>query len=184
MKIFIPTFIKGGANYGFIYRNKYPHPSILFSSLSILRVLLHLSPRLFDYDTPVYENLKISPCLFHPVLQLSTKEYSSKHTQVFEREIQPHEMVTQSPAIIFSQQGFMLLVFLDKFCLNKVKDLITRTRWSLCSWSLYHWIFSQLVITKNLRKFDVYWKNVLQWIPKIIESTTYALTFAFVILKV
>ena len=93
-------------------------------------------------------------------------------------------MVTQSPAIIFSQQGFMLLVFLDKFCLNKVKGLITRTRWSLCSWSLYHWIFSQFVVTKNLRKLDVYWKNVLQWIPKIIESTSYALTFVFVILRV
>ena len=29
------------------------------------------------------------------------------------------------------------------------------------------------------RKIDVYWKNVLQWIPKINESTTFVLTSVF-----
>ena len=29
--------------------------------------------------------------------------YPSKHTEVFEREIQPHEMRPLSPAVIFNQ---------------------------------------------------------------------------------
>ena len=31
------------------------------------------------------------------------KSYSSKYTEVFEREIKPHEMVAQPPAMIFNQ---------------------------------------------------------------------------------
>ena len=38
-----------------------------------------------------------------PYRPLHNKSYSSKYTEVFEREIQPHEMVTQPPAIIFNQ---------------------------------------------------------------------------------
>ena len=34
---------------------------------------------------------------------LHNKSYSSKYTEVFEREIQPHEIVTQPLAMIFIQ---------------------------------------------------------------------------------
>ena len=37
---------------------------------------------------------------YHP---LHNKLYSSKYTEIFEREIQLHEMVTQPPAMIFNQ---------------------------------------------------------------------------------
>ena len=38
-----------------------------------------------------------------PYLSLHNKSYSSKYTEVFEREIQPYEMVSQPPAMIFNQ---------------------------------------------------------------------------------
>ena len=38
-----------------------------------------------------------------PYLPLHNKLYCSKYTEVFEREIQPYEMVTQSPAMAFNQ---------------------------------------------------------------------------------
>ena len=38
-----------------------------------------------------------------PYRPLHDKSYSSKYNKVFEREIQPHEMVTQTLAIIFNQ---------------------------------------------------------------------------------
>ena len=37
---------------------------------------------------------------YHP---LQNKSYSSKYAEVFEREIQAHEMVSQPPAIVFNQ---------------------------------------------------------------------------------
>ena len=38
-----------------------------------------------------------------PYRPLHNKSYPSKHTEVFERKIQPHEMLTQAPAMIFNQ---------------------------------------------------------------------------------
>ena len=38
-----------------------------------------------------------------PCCPLHNKSYSSKYTEVFEREIQPDVMVTQLPAMIFNQ---------------------------------------------------------------------------------
>ena len=38
-----------------------------------------------------------------PYRPIHNKAYSSKYTEVFEREIQVHEMVTQPPAMIFDQ---------------------------------------------------------------------------------
>ena len=38
-----------------------------------------------------------------PNLPLHNKLYSSKYTDVFESEIQPYEIVTQPPAMIFNQ---------------------------------------------------------------------------------
>ena len=38
-----------------------------------------------------------------PYRPLRNKSYSSKYNEVFEREIQPYEMVTQPPAMIFNQ---------------------------------------------------------------------------------
>ena len=38
-----------------------------------------------------------------PHRPLHDKSYSYKYAEVFEREIQPHEMVTQPLAIIFNQ---------------------------------------------------------------------------------
>ena len=38
-----------------------------------------------------------------PYRSLHNKSYSSKYTEVFQREIQPHKMVTKPSAIIFNQ---------------------------------------------------------------------------------
>ena len=38
-----------------------------------------------------------------PYRPIHNKAYSSKYTEVFKREIQVHEMVTQPPAMIFDQ---------------------------------------------------------------------------------
>ena len=39
-----------------------------------------------------------------------------------------------------------------------------------------------MFLTENLGKLDVYWKNVLQWIPKIPESTTFVRIFFIYVL--
>ena len=38
-----------------------------------------------------------------PYCSLNNKSYSSKYTEVFEREIEPHEMVSQPPEMISNQ---------------------------------------------------------------------------------
>ena len=43
-------------------------------------------------------------CIYlNPYRPLHNKSYSSKYAEVFEREIQPHEMATQPSAMIFNQ---------------------------------------------------------------------------------
>ena len=77
-----------------------------------------LPPHFFP-NSPVIKDKRVE--FFHYILKLhkffiikfsisisvffsyANKSYFSKHTEVFERQIQPHEMVTQSPAIIFNQ---------------------------------------------------------------------------------
>ena len=74
--------------------------------------------------------------------------------------------------IIFIWSEFLLLVFLDKsnFCQNKMKPVgVVEVYATKFSQSRFYW--------KSRKVWCL--KYVLQWIPKIIESTTFVLTSVF-----
>ena len=74
LKIFIP-FFKGGVQTMDLYIKINIHPYILFSPPSILRVLLQYFPKVILLWPPSSWKEIPTPCLFHSILLLSTKEY-------------------------------------------------------------------------------------------------------------
>ena len=72
-----PPFIKGDASYGYIYRNKYLPLHFIFTP-PILKILLLFPKGYFIMNVPPPHFIKFrkirTPCLFHLLLKLSTKE--------------------------------------------------------------------------------------------------------------
>ena len=83
-----------------------------------------------------------------PYRPIHNKSYSPKYTEVFEREIEPHEMVTQPPAIIFNQWQLQFLVW------NYVKKKIQNKNLYICCWIWYSTLLCLIVVLSNKMQSD------------------------------
>ena len=84
-----------------------------------------------------------------PYWPLHNKSYSSKYTDVFERQIQPNENVTQPPAMIFNQ---WLLQF---FVWNYVKKKQKKKHLYICCCIWYSTLLRLIVRVRGQRKCNL-----------------------------